>query len=500
MNLNFRTQKCATITMLLPLLLLLLSCKMEVSAEAAMSLHGYRLYRADPFTAEAVKALQQLHDVYPIEPEPSLGLTFFKYPSHRNAKVDILVPPGLVASFLAALADRPDVQLELLHRNYGRLTAQAEIDNRASSRRRSPLRRMPRSTERRSDLSLSHRLYLRYMQILDAMKTLEQKCNSLHSNTCRLEDIGTTYEGRRLTVLRIEKSQSDKQKRKVWIDGGIHAREWISPATVLYLADMLISKGLSRSPRRENSKIVSLLNYYDFLILPLYNPDGYEYSHSHYRFWRKNRQANGGSSQQSRLCKGVDLNRNYGYRWGGMGSSDEPCQDNYRGAGPFSAMETAAVKRFVEKENAGPKFLLFLSYHSYGQYVLMPFGYERNAYPVPRQSANKMSCVAFYGSREMFATNHRYYIHGTSADVLYEASGGSDDWAHGQLGIPYSLTIELPDDGAYGFLLPPAYIRNVGDEAFLGVMGMLRTIHDLETNINFYRTNCPRAMPQVSWQ
>ncbi|PAA56805.1 hypothetical protein BOX15_Mlig005120g1 [Macrostomum lignano] len=462
----------------------LLICQ-TVQGNKTFSFEGYRLYRADPFTKEAAAVLRSLHDAYPSEPEPGLGLTFFNYPSHRNVKVDILVPPRLVSAFRKAVAGRPDIQLELLHRNYGRVAAQADRENRQFPRL---MKRLRRAVRRSDQLILNHNQYLRYDQLLEAVNTLAQQCNLLRSNTCRQQEIGSAYEGRKLIVLRIEKSQTDKQKRKVWIDGGIHAREWISPATVLYMADVLISKGLNR--RMWTPEVVALLDYYDFLMLPLYNPDGYEYSHSHYRFWRKNRQTNGGHPSQSRVCRGVDLNRNYGYKWGGSGSSSDPCQDNYRGTGPFSAMESAAVKRFVEQENSDKKILLFLSYHSYGQYVLMPFGFKRGAYPRPALSAGKMSCVAFFGSREMFSTNHRFYIHGTSADVLYEASGGSDDWAHGSLEVPYSLTVELPDDGAYGFLLPPAYIRNVGSEAVRGLLAMLRTIHDLETNTNFYRTRC----------
>uniref|UniRef100_A0A1I8F952 Peptidase_M14 domain-containing protein n=1 Tax=Macrostomum lignano TaxID=282301 RepID=A0A1I8F952_9PLAT len=231
------------------------------------------------------------------------------------------------------------------------------------------------------------------------------------------------------------------------------------------MADVLISKGLNR--RMWTPEVVALLDYYDFLMLPLYNPDGYDTD-----FGAKTAKRTVATRLKAGCAEASTSTETMATKWGGSGSSSDPCQDNYRGAGPFSAMESAA--RFVEQENSDKKILLFLSYHSYGQYVLMPFGFKRGAYPRPALSAGKMSCVAFFGSREMFSTNHRFYIHGTSADVLYEASGGSDDWAHGSLEVPYSLTVELPDDGAYGFLLPPAYIRNVGSEAVRGLLAMLR--------------------------
>lgn len=71
---------------------------------------------------------------------------------------------------------------------------------------------------------------------------------------------------------------------------------------------------------------------------------------------------------------GVDLNRNYGYKWGGKGTSQSACSDIYSGRGGFSEPETAAVKRFFA--NSDEKFYGFLTFHSYGQYILHPWGYE----------------------------------------------------------------------------------------------------------------------------
>ena len=63
------------------------------------------------------------------------------------------------------------------------------------------------------------------------------------------------------------------------------------------------------------------LNNWDhihWIILPCLNPDGYRYSYTSERYWRKNRNTNGGSS-----CKGVDLNRNYDIQWGLFGTSND---------------------------------------------------------------------------------------------------------------------------------------------------------------------------------
>ena len=113
----------------------------------------------------------------------------------------------------------------------------------------------------------------------------------------------------------------------------MHAREWISPASVTYIINELVE---NRDAHGEAVKNV------DWYILPVVNPDGYEYSHRADRLWRKNRKGGVGR------CAGTDLNRNFGYKWGGAGSSKEPCKEIYAGTGPFSEPETLAVSNFIQ--------------------------------------------------------------------------------------------------------------------------------------------------------
>lgn len=49
--------------------------------------------------------------------------------------------------------------------------------------------------------------------------------------------------------------------------------------------------------------------------------------------------------------QGVDLNRNYGYKFGSTydkGSSSDPCGEDYRGPYAFSEPETQAIRNLVE--------------------------------------------------------------------------------------------------------------------------------------------------------
>lgn len=72
--------------------------------------------------------------------------------------------------------------------------------------------------------------------------------------------------------------------------------------------------------------------------------------------WRKNRS----SPEKGGVCIGVDLNRNFGYRWGGLGTSKQPCREIFAGTGPFSEPETAAMKNFFEASAANFKVVIII--------------------------------------------------------------------------------------------------------------------------------------------
>ncbi|XP_063829617.1 carboxypeptidase B-like [Ostrinia nubilalis] len=254
-----------------------------------------------------------------------------------------------------------------------------------------------------------------------------------------VKTIGKSHEGRELKLLRI--SDGKPTNKAVFIDGGIHAREWISPATVTYFINQIAENFDVESDDIKNI---------DWYFLPVLNPDGYEFTHVGDRLWRKNRR----SSYGVRQCSGVDLNRNFGYRWGGKGTSNNQCSEIYRGPRAFSEPESKAISDFFKSSAAN--FTAYLTYHSYGQYLLYPWGYDNVVPPDYKQLdalGQKMAAV-------IENTSGYKYTVGASSNTLYPAAGGSDDWAKAQ-GIKYSYTIELSDTGRYGFVLPTTYIEPV---------------------------------------
>ncbi len=61
------------------------------------------------------------------------------------------------------------------------------------------------------------------------------------------------------------------------------------------------------------------------------------------------------------------------------------------------------------------------------------------------------------------------YVVGSSPTTQYLASGGSDDWARGEMGVKWVFLLELPDKGYHGFLLPAYHIRPTAQSIFQGI-------------------------------
>merc|ERR1719391_826915 len=228
----------------------------------------------------------------------------------------------------------------------------------------------------------------------------------------------------------------------VWIEAGIHAREWISPAVATYLVNELVDN-YSMHP-----DYIDKINWY---FLPSANPDGYQYTFDTDRLWRKTRSPQGS-------CYGVDPNRNWDFHWAESGASSNPCTETFAGPSAFSEPEMRNIRDFVMTLDPVP--VLSTCFHSYSQLILWPYGYAYNAYP---DNYREIEALA------IDAADALYQVHGTvfdpinSAD-LYPAAGAADDWYKGGLGTRFAYTTELRDTGRHGFLLPADEIIPSGEE------------------------------------
>jgi len=162
-----------------------------------------------------------------------------------------------------------------------------------------------------------------------------------------------------------------------------------------------------------------LIDSVDWYFMPVANPDGYEYSHSTDRLWRKTR--SGAKADQrwgKRKCYGVDPNRNWDFHWGeGSTSSSDPCTDDYTGPWAFSEPETKAMADFILTRKDQIK--IYLTLHSYSQMWLVPWGYKNEK---PKDYYN-MYVLAEKGVEALQAVRGTDYLLGTAAELLYTSSG-----------------------------------------------------------------------------
>uniref|UniRef100_A0A8D0BFA7 Carboxypeptidase B2 n=1 Tax=Salvator merianae TaxID=96440 RepID=A0A8D0BFA7_SALMN len=271
-----------------------------------------------------------------------------------------------------------------------------------------------------------------------------------HANIIQKIYIGTSYEKRPLYVLKISRG-GGTYKNAIWIDCGIHAREWISPAFCLWFIGH-VTQHLHRDP-----KMATLLQHLDFYVLPIMNVDGYQYTWTVNRMWRKSR-----SLHNNNWCVGTDLNRNFDAGWCGEGASDDACEETYCGPYPESEPEVKAVANFLRKHKNYIK--AYITMHSYSQMVLFPYSYTTNK----SKDHSELQSVASEVVTNIQVLHRNRYRAGSGAQTIYLAPGGSDDWAY-DIGIKYSFTFELQDTGRYGFLLPPRLIRPTCHEALTGI-------------------------------
>jgi hypothetical protein len=195
-----------------------------------------------------------------------------------------------------------------------------------------------------------HRDFFAEYQPYDAIVT---QLNALHDqepDRITLHELDPTEEGR--TIHAIEIRGQGKNKPVILLNGTIHAREWLSPMTMMYVAQHLVDD------YGKDEKVTYLLDRTRVVIIPALNVDGYVYSWENDRLWRKNRK--GGY--------GIDLNRNFAKGW--EGSSDQS-SETYPGEEAFSEKESQAVRDFVAKNELN--VVGFADWHTAITTVMCPY-------------------------------------------------------------------------------------------------------------------------------
>jgi len=284
--------------------------------------------------------------------------------------------------------------------------------------------------------------FLTYYEMQDTL----QKLATNYPAICSRSNGGLSPQGRQMWVLKISDNVGTNENEPVFfVNGNAHAREPLGASACVGFAEKLLSE------YGTDSVATWLVNNREIYVMPVINVDGYVYnsdSGGAQSNWRKNRR----SPVPPNI--GIDLNRNFGYKWGydNQGSSNRPQDETYRGPSRFSEMETQNVRDFCAMFTPHTQ----MDFHTYGQYNMYPWGYAPTA---PPDQAVLEEAV------DTFQVNNRYPMGNTGQvnQTIYACNGLSVDWEYSDTTgkfVTYAYTCELGvDDFWYGYN-DSNYIRN----------------------------------------
>jgi len=386
---------------------------------------NYKLYSLQPKNEVQVKAVAELED-------HTDAYDFWSAPSMVR-DVDVMVPPHKLAEFEDFLS-RFDIQFHIKVENIQKLVDMQDPELTAHKR-----------------ANLTNVFDWTFFNTFAEIQTWLDQRVAQYPNVLTNIPIGTSHQGRPLRCFRYSERANNPA---IFIEANIHAREWASSATATWVINELLTS--------TDAETRAMANTVDWYICPVANPDGFVFSHESTRLWRKTRQSWGS-------CIGTDPNRNFDFFWMSGGASNNPCSDTYAGPNPFSEPETSAIRDFYG--TIASRTRIFLSFHAFGQYLLMPFGHSTAN---SNNHANLLS-VANAAATAIRNTAGADYLVGSTAVVLYTASGSSPDWAFGVHNTRLAYTFEFrPIRGSSnGFLLAPNQIIPNNREVMNGIKAMV---------------------------
>merc|ERR1712013_860671 len=379
------------VTMKIFLTTLAIMAIMATTTMASKSYEGYQVPRTSPLTAGAAALLRELQlttNTVDFWREPVVG-----------RHTDINTPPHLLDNIKEMLASK-GVEVSVMIEDLEKLIQDTKPSNKSV-----------KSEGKRYAMNWDD--YQRHDVLNEFIESIADA-----NDFASIIPIGQSYEGRDMKVLAITKAGPGAPS--VFLESGIHAREWISPAMGTYIVRQLVEEYES------HPDYLDKINWY---FIPSANPDGYEYSFTDDRLWRKTR-----SDQGSEV---------------------------YCGPEAFSEVEMQNIRDFVMTLDPVP--VVGWCFHSYSQLWLWPYGYAYNAYPDNYLEIKQLA---------EDASDALYQVHGTIFDPinsaeLYPAAGAADDW-YKSIGMRYVFTTEPRDTGYYGFVLPPEQIIPSGEEMWAG--------------------------------
>lgn len=279
----------------------------------------------------------------------------------------------------------------------------------------------------------------------DEMAAEVKQAAAEHGDIVDLASLGQSYEGRDLPIVKIsDNAATDEDEPEVLFTCNMHAREHLTTEMCLHIVKRF-TDGYAG-----DAAIKSLVDTAEIYVVPQVNPDGisYDIQGGKYAGWRKTRKPN-----EAGKYIGTDPNRNWDYKWGCCGgSSEDPADDDYRGAAALDQPETKQIADFVDGRvvNGEQQIKAHIDFHTFGELVLWPFGWTQDdtADGMTEEEAARFKDI---GTR-MAATNG---YKPEQASDLYVTDGSIDDWMWGKHKV-LSFTFEMyPSSGGMDGFYPP---------------------------------------------
>ena len=276
----------------------------------------------------------------------------------------------------------------------------------------------------------------------DKVAAALQAMNRTFPALTRLEQIGTSLEGRPIFALLISNTPQ-KGDPKVWekptviFDGMHHAREIMTPEIVVDVANQLLTGA------NQGGFFGKILDSVNVWVVPMLNVDGNNIVWTKDAWWRKNAHAESGTAY------GVDLNRNYPFEWNKCnGSSGNKGNETYRGDKPASEPETQALVGLAEAVQP----TVSLSYHSYSEFVLFPFGCDGEL-----TGENALEEKIAHELADILPTDdgRSKYTPGAPWQILYSVDGDSMGFMFSEFGaLAYTFEVNQEFQPSYALVAP----------------------------------------------
>lgn len=268
-----------------------------------------------------------------------------------------------------------------------------------------------------------------YQQVLDKLDFMAQQWPHLITVRQPINPALPSIQGKPIWFVKISDNVNvTENEPEVLYTSLIHAREGIGVQQMIYYMLYLLEN------YNTNPNVKAIVDNTEMYFVPVVNPDGYLFNQQNSPtgggMWRKNRR------QNSDATWGVDLNRNFGYKWGldNTGSSNVPSSETYRGTAAFSEPETSNLRQFCESRN----FKIALNYHSYSNLLLYPWGYT--SVPTPDN--------AVFAAHAALMTRDSRYITGPGNTTIYATNGASDDYMYGETLTKNAIFSYTPELGS----------------------------------------------------